>query len=157
MVGQAEQMKNEWLQHRNVLEELLQTIPDEQTDFKPWDGAMSLGQLSLHVAYWADAFVTMVKTGNNMGEYIESEPNVNDCKSMADVRREVHQWTEKTRQTYESLTDSELEIENDSPYPKLHGTRKKYLALLHDHEIHHKGQLYVYARLVGVKEVPFFY
>ncbi len=34
--------------------------------------------------------------------------------------------------------------------------RKKYLLAMYDHEIHHKGQLFIYARLVGVKDVPFF-
>ncbi|MGE8205576.1 hypothetical protein ACQKP0_13545 [Heyndrickxia sp. NPDC080065] len=36
----AIQMMNEWLQHRNVLEKLLEQINDEQINFKPWDGAV---------------------------------------------------------------------------------------------------------------------
>lgn len=36
------QMMNEWLQHRNVLEGLLESIDNDHIDFKPWDDAMTL-------------------------------------------------------------------------------------------------------------------
>lgn len=45
---QAKQMMNAWLQHRNVLEEMLTQIDDEHINFKPWEGAMGLGELALH-------------------------------------------------------------------------------------------------------------
>lgn len=61
---QAKQLMEEWLQHRSVLEALLQQIDDQYVDFKPWDGAMSLGELAVHVAGWNDVFVSMVKTQN---------------------------------------------------------------------------------------------
>lgn len=61
----TEWMMKEWLKHRGVLEELLKLIDDQHMHFKPWEGAISLGQLALHVSYWSDVFVTMVKTGRN--------------------------------------------------------------------------------------------
>ncbi|CAM4008985.1 DinB family protein [Lederbergia lenta] len=149
-LGQAKQMMNEWLQHRNVLEELLELIDDKHIDFKPWEGAMTLGELALHVAGWNDVFVTMVKTE----EF--ASPDVTECKTMRDVRKVVKDFTEKTKATYESLTDADLETENNSSHPKLQGPKKRYLTAMYDHEIHHKGQLFMYARMVGVKEVPFF-
>ncbi|WP_279401879.1 DinB family protein [Piscibacillus salipiscarius] len=36
------------------------------------------------------------------------------------------------------------------------GTKFNYLQGMYEHEIHHKGQLFIYARMVGVKDVPFF-
>ncbi|KRG17041.1 hypothetical protein ACA29_01005 [Lederbergia galactosidilytica] len=60
-MGQANQMMNEWLQHRNVLEELLESIDDEHIDFRPWEDAMALGELALHIAGWNDVFVSMVR------------------------------------------------------------------------------------------------
>ncbi|CAH2714564.1 putative protein YjoA [Neobacillus rhizosphaerae] len=147
---QAEQMMNDWLQHRNVMEELLEQIDDEHIDFKPWDGAMSLGELALHIAGWNDVFVSLVKTE----EF--ALPDIPKCKTMGDVREAVKHFTEKTKALYESLTDEELEAENNSSHPKLQGTKKRYLTAMYDHEIHHKGQLFVYARLIGVNEMPFF-
>lgn len=152
MVGQVEQMMQGWLKHRKVLEELLKTVPDEHTNFKPWDGAMGLSELAQHIAASADMFVSIVQTGE--GQIMKTE-NVN-CETMAEVRQIVRDYTAKTKATYETITDAELDIEYDSPHPNFRGPRKKILTLVTDHEIHHKGQLFVYARLVGVKELPFF-
>lgn len=55
-MSKAEQMMKDWLQHRNVLEELLELIDDEHIDFKPWADAIELGELALHVAGWNDVF-----------------------------------------------------------------------------------------------------
>ncbi|KKO53091.1 DinB family protein [Paenibacillus sp. DMB20] len=149
-MSQAGQMMNEWLQHRHILEELLESIGDEHMDFKPHDDAMSLSELALHVAGWNDAFVSMVKTETL------AKPDFPECVTMADVRQAVKNFTAKTKAAYESITDAELEAQNSSSHPKLQGPKRNYLSAMHDHEIHHKGQLFIYARMVGVKEVPFF-
>ncbi len=149
-MGQKEQMMNDWLQHRKVLEELLEAIGDEHIDFKPWEGAMALGELALHIAGWNDVFVSMVKTE----EFLS--PDIPECRTMAEVRKAVKDFTLKTKTIFESLTDADLEAENSSTHPKLQGPKKNYLTAMYDHEIHHKGQLFVYARLIGINEVPFF-
>lgn len=149
-MGQANQMMNDWLQHRNVLEELLELIDDEHIDFKPWEGAMTLGELALHVTGWNDVFVSMVKTE----EF--AAPDIPECKTMGDIRKAVKNFTEKTKAIYESLTDADLEAENNSSHPKLRGEKKRYLTAMYDHEIHHKGQLFVYARMIGANEIPLF-
>ncbi|MFT9850148.1 DinB family protein [Aneurinibacillus sp. REN35] len=149
-MGQSKQMMNEWLTHRNVLEELLESIGDEHIDFRPWEGALTLGELALHIAGWNDVFVSMVKTE----EF--ASPDIPECKTMEDVRKAVKDFTKKTKATYESLTDADLEAENKSSHPKLQGAKKRYLIAMYDHEIHHKGELFIYARMTGAKEVPFF-
>lgn len=147
---QVEQMMNDWLKHRNVLQELLESIDDEYIDFKPWEGAMPLGDLALHIAGWNDVFASMVKTEEMI------PPDFPECKTMEDVRNTVKAFTEKTKATFKLLTDADLESENHSSHPKLQGKKKNYLIAMYDHEIHHKGQLFIYARMAGVKEVPFF-
>lgn len=62
-MSEVKQLMNDWLQHRKVLEELLEQIDDAHLHFKPWEGSMSLSELALHVAASNDAFVTVVKTG----------------------------------------------------------------------------------------------
>ncbi|GIN86196.1 DinB family protein [Heyndrickxia sp. FSL W8-0423] len=147
---QAKQMMNAWLQHRNVLEEMLTQIDDEHINFKPWEGAMGLGELALHIAGWNDVFVNMVKTETF------AAPDIPECQTMDDVRQAVQQFTEKTKTAYESISDDELQTENQSSHPKLKGPKMNYLTIMYEHEIHHKGQLFMYARMVGVKELPFF-
>jgi uncharacterized damage-inducible protein DinB len=149
---QAKQMMNQWLKHRLVLEELLKWIPDEHINYKPWNGAMALGDLAQHVAGSTDMFVTIAKTGKGKIGF----PPIAKCDTMAEVLDIVHSLTEKTKAIYASLTDEELEIEYDSPHPNLKGPRFKLVAIANDHEIHHKGQLFTYARMVGIQKLPFF-
>ncbi|CAM3740900.1 DinB family protein [Mesobacillus zeae] len=131
---QAEKLMTEWLEHRKVLEALLNTIvDDEHIDFKPWDGAMSLGELALHMAGWNDVFVSMVKTE------VFSPPDIPKCETMEDLRKSVKNFTEKTKAAFEIIADTELEAENTASHPKLKGTKNNYLAAMYDHEIHNKG------------------
>lgn len=150
-MSEVKQLMNDWLQHRKVLEELLEQIDDAHLHFKPWEGSMSLSELALHVAASNDAFVTVVKTG---GELII--PDVPECRTMDEVRKAVRDFTKKTKDTYESLTEADLEAESPIPHPKLQGKRKILLKTVYEHEIHHKGQLFVYARMAGAKSLPFF-
>ena len=150
-MNKVTKMKNLWLTHRNVLEELLQHIHDEHLHFKPWAGAMSLSELALHVASSNDAFVTVVKTGGKL-----EIPDIPECATMDDVRKTVRDFTEKTQSTYESLTEADLEAESPIPHPKLQGKREVLLTTVYEHEIHHKGQLFVYARMIGADSLPFF-
>jgi uncharacterized damage-inducible protein DinB len=150
-LGLAKQMTNDWLQHRKVLEELLEQIDDTHIAFKPWDGAMTLGELALHIVVSNDSFVSMVRTEKFD---IAEAPK---CETMEDVRKVVRDFTQKTLAKYEDFTDEELERENSASHPKLKGAKKNYLQAVYDHEIHHKGQLFTYARMAGIKaDLPFF-
>ncbi|GGH77659.1 putative damage-inducible protein DinB [Pullulanibacillus pueri] len=154
---QVETMMQEWLRHRNVLEKVLMTLKDADMTFKPWEGAMTLGQLPVHIAYWSRAFVTLVKVGDaEFSQLIAAEPKGNSYRTFDDVYQTVQAWTEETKAAYAALSDEDLEVENQSKIPNFNGPRKMFLTLMHDHEVHHKGQLFVYARMVGVQELPFF-
>jgi len=151
-MGRAKQLMDQWLTHRTVLEKLLQTVPDEHLGFKPWPGAMALGELAQHIAKTADMFVTMAKTGQGRIAMPETEPFGSTAELLDFVRR----MTEKTKATYETITDEELRMHFDHPHPNFNGPREKILIIANDHEIHHKGQLFVYARMIGVEKLPFF-
>ncbi|HWO76581.1 MAG TPA: DinB family protein [Bacillus sp. (in: firmicutes)] len=145
-----ERSLKDWLTHRRVLEELLKTVKDTDVNFKPWDGAMTLGQLALHIAGWADTFITLTKTG----EF--SKPENMNYTTMTEVREAVHELTEKTVTTYSSLIPEDLEAVRTFPISNFQLPGKVYLKIIYDHEVHHKGQLYIYARMTGVEKVPFF-
>ena len=149
-MANTQQMMQEWLRHRRVLPELLAGLNDEQIGFKPWDGAMTLGKLALHIAGSTDAFVSFAKTG----EF--ARPSVPECRTADEVRRTVDELTAKTQAAYASLSDADLEVERDASHMGLKGPAKMFLAAARDHEVHHKGQLFVYVRMAGVEKVPFF-
>ena len=144
----VQQLMANWARHRTVLVDVLERIGGEHVGFKPWDGAMSLGELAMHVAGWNHAFVVLVKTGE--------VPQVQSAEgmSMDEVRQAVADLTERTKAVYASLTVADLEAERQ--FLRLRTKGRALLQMMYDHEVHHKGQLMLYARLVGVKELPFF-
>ncbi|MBP1949408.1 DinB family protein [Virgibacillus litoralis] len=138
-----------WLKHRLVVQELLEQVDDEQVQYKPWDNAKSLGDLAIHIATSMDMFVKTVKNGEFTPPQEES-----DYESMRDVREILKKYTETTKQDLKSLSKSQLTDEVE--FNKDIAPGSFWLSNAIDHEIHHKGQLFTYARMAGVKAVPFF-
>ncbi|WP_277674395.1 DinB family protein [Piscibacillus halophilus] len=149
-MSNVDQFLKDWLNHREVLEQLLEQIDDEHVHYKPWDGAMTLGAMALHVATAGDMFADMVKTEKMVA------PDMPEFDTMEDVRQKVREFTESTKKKIEDMTDEELQQSNEAELPQMKGTKFSYLQGMYEHEIHHKGQLFVYARMIGVKNVPFF-
>lgn len=137
-----------WMKHRLVVHDLLELVEDEYKDFKPWDGAYTLGGLALHIATSMDMFAKLVKTASF------APPNKETYQSMDDVRKLVKEYSRITQNDISSLTRSniteEIEFNRDSAPGSF------WLSNAIDHEIHHKGQLFTYVRMTGVEKVPFF-
>jgi uncharacterized damage-inducible protein DinB len=148
-MSRADSLLQQWLRHRTVLHELLEAIGNEHTHFKPWKEAFSLGALAVHIAASSSMFVQAVKDGRF--PQLSEPPSF---ETMEDVRRLVSEHTEKTKSDFNALTDRHLD--QTIPWGPYHATGEHWLITMRDHEIHHKGQLFVYARMVGVEELPFF-
>ncbi|WP_175072817.1 DinB family protein [Terribacillus sp. AE2B 122] len=142
--------KENWLQHRNVLIQLIDQIEDGHLDFKPWEDAMTLRDLVLHVTAWNGVFVNMVKTESM------TTPDLPEVHTMEDLRKAVKHFTDQTIKDFEKITDEELALDNEAKILGMQGKKELYLQAMYDHELHHKGQLFIYARLVGAKDLPFF-
>lgn len=138
-----------WLQHRMVLHDLLELVDDEHMNFKPWDNAFSISELSIHMATSTDMFVKAIKKGAFAKPATE-----NEYKTMDDVRNIVKSYTEETQKDVRAMFDFQLKTNIEFNHIKAPGTY--WLSNAIDHEIHHKGQLFTYVRLIGVKEVPHF-
>jgi uncharacterized damage-inducible protein DinB len=141
-----------WLLHRLVTVELVDMLPEGKLDFKPWGGAMTLSKLVTHLMTSGFQFSQAVKQGA-MGDSGEKPV----FSSITDLKKYVHEITEQTKSTLTSLTDEDLEKFVDTS--KVFGRDlpgKVLLSSMRDHEIHHKGQLFIYARMTGVQNPPFF-
>ncbi|RFU67922.1 DinB family protein [Peribacillus saganii] len=138
-----------WVSHRKALLELVDTFGDEQLHFKPWENAMNLSELVLHITGATSMFVQTVKKG-----VFTPPPELISVETARDLKAVVQAETEKTVSDLKSLTDEQLE-----QLVEFYGMKMPGLALLEsgkDHEIHHKGQLFTYARLIGIETLPFF-
>lgn len=145
--------KTRFMIHRKVLIDLLARIPDEHVHYKPWDNALSLAEQAIHMATSAKQFVDSIQSGT----FQVSRPNSQGNLTMDEVRRNVQEHTGETLNGILSLTDEQFERDVDTT--KVFGVNVPAKALMQsmiDHEIHHKGQLFVYARMVGVEDLPFF-
>lgn len=149
-MSKGERFLTDWLRHRNVLLKLLERIPEEGTGFKPWDGAMSLGDLAVHIAGAGDTFVSGVKTG------AFSRPEKPVVATMAEVRELAHDLTARSTADIRSLSDERWDAVVDATQLfGLSAPGKLWLNLMLAHEIHHVGQLFLYARMVGAENLPF--
>ncbi|WP_053220023.1 DinB family protein [Virgibacillus senegalensis] len=148
-MSKASELRDEWYRHRQVLQELLEKIDEQHIHFTPWEGAFTLGGLAVHIATSMEMFAGSVKEGA-----LILSNNKHDFETMADVRQIVENCTQTTLKHFETITDEQLiqPLEMNG----VEAPASVWLSNARDHEIHHKGQLFTYARIVGVKEMPFF-
>ncbi|SFI61390.1 DinB family protein [Thermoflavimicrobium dichotomicum] len=153
-MSKAENVLKAWLRHRLVLLEVLDLLEDQHLNYKPWENAMTLQQLVTHILFSANMFAKAVKAGKIVPPASSNPPEV---QTVSDLKKLAEEITEETKKTITEFSDEKLETPVDMT--QLFGTHlpgKSILRIMNEHEIHHKGQLYVYLRLVGVKELPLF-
>ncbi|TFJ94154.1 DinB family protein [Lentibacillus salicampi] len=139
---------NGWLQHRMVLDDLLALVDDTNVDYRPWDGAMSLGELAIHIVTSTHMFVKGIKKG----EF--DMPPTENYKTINDIRTIVQRYTEETKE--EMSTIFTYQMKGYILFNKVRAPGTYWFSNAIDHEIHHKGQLFTYVRMIGAKEVPNF-
>ncbi|ACT00478.1 DinB family protein [Paenibacillus sp. JDR-2] len=138
-----------WKSHRNVLHDMLADATTEQLSYKPWEKGMSLAELVLHITGAMDMFAKTVQNGVYTPGAKPAAPS-----TIEELKITVATATEQTEAVLRSLTPEQLAAPID-----FFGNSLPGLVLLQnakDHEIHHKGQLFVYLRLVGIEKLPFF-
>lgn len=138
-----------WLKHRLVVQDLLELVDDEDMQFKPWDHALSVSELAIHIVTSMDMFAKTIKNGKFTPPKAEK-----GYQTMNEIREIVNNYTQMSRQDLQSMTKSQITDEVEFNRDKAPGSF--WLSNAIDHEIHHKGQLFTYVRLLGAKEVPFF-
>jgi len=148
-LSRVDSYKDGWLSHRKALQALIETLENNNLSFKPWDNAMSLSELVLHISSSTSMFVRTVNEG------LFTPPNEGKTpETVEELKQMVQSDTDKTLTYLESITEEQL-----NQLVEFSGMKMTGLAMLEtakDHEIHHKGQLFTYARLIGVEELPFF-
>ncbi|QQE80208.1 DinB family protein [Alicyclobacillus sp. SO9] len=151
-MSKAEQFANQWMMHRSVLLDILDRVDDKNFDFRPWSKAMTLGELAQHIAGAGALFINTAKTGQFSRP--EGQPVVT---SMAELRQFLKDSTDSGYATIKSMTDEEFDGPVTSEHILPDGTPASvWLSAMKDHEVHHKGQMFVYARMTGVEEMPNF-
>lgn len=143
-----------WERHRSITQEVFQMMRDEHLNFQPWEGGMSIQTLALHMAISAHMFVKSI----GMKEFLPPDPKeVPNIQTIEELNQFLLDMTEKTKDIFISLTEEDLEETID--VTRMLGrslSGKSMLHVLLEHEVHHKGQLFVYARILGLDPLPLF-
>ncbi len=146
----AQQYLSHWILHRGALSDLVDRLPEGSAGFRPWPQAMTTEGLVWHIVQSTDRFFQAVRTGS-----MPPRPAQQDVpQTIAAVRELLHARTATDRELLEGLTDAQFDaVLAFGPVGELPGVTLLGLAL--DHEIHHKGQLWTYARMCGVEPPSF--
>ncbi|GMA57738.1 putative damage-inducible protein DinB [Alicyclobacillus sacchari] len=148
----AESYLQHWHAHRDVLFDLLKAVDEQHVNFQPWAGAMSFADLIWHIVSTGYFFADSAALG-----HASTRPQKPDLATIGAIESSISEWTQKTHDRIASITDEQFA--NLVDLTQLFGAKLPVAALLQtnlDHEIHHKGQLFVYARLCGADPLPFF-
>ncbi|WP_258112603.1 DinB family protein [Alicyclobacillus sp. SP_1] len=142
-----------WLRHRLITSDILDGLTDDHAlEFKPWDGAMSLRELVVHMLVAADMFTSTIQNGSFSRPNPDALPKPT---TLAELRAATHDFTNRTKDQLASISDE--------TYDKMIDTTQVFgqplpahalLGIMKDHEIHHKGQLFVYGRMLGMEKMP---
>jgi uncharacterized damage-inducible protein DinB len=142
----------QWNRIHKQTTNVMRVAPSDKFDWKTCDSAMTLGEVMNHL-YKAEAgLVEAAITGKfSSEERPESKTETDDLVAAFD---ESHKALVAQ---VSSLTAEQL-AEEVSPfgekYPPM--TRMAVLHVMQEHEIHHRGQLYVYLRMLGAPVPPLF-
>jgi uncharacterized damage-inducible protein DinB len=140
----ANEYKQAFLSHREPLLELLGQIPNTQSDFSIYKGGLTIKQ-HIDQLFGFDAEVLGALTGQR--------PDTTASPDLASAVMRLRQHTASIASSFAAMSseqlDASLELEGE--------TRKVYqwLDFVREHEIHHKGQLWMAARLLEI-EPPYY-
>ena len=140
----ASEYQAAFLNHREPLLELLEMIPADQGEFKIYPGGLSI-RAQVDQLFGFDANVLGALTGTEVAAGTSS-----DLRSATARLREA---TPKIAGLLGAMSSDQL----DAPLEVEGETRKVYqwLDFVREHEVHHKGQLWMAARMLNI-EAPYY-
>lgn len=146
-------------QYRPFLIKAVEALPVEHFDFKPRPELLTAHQMILHIAECERGWIHHVVEGGPDEEWVSpaADPaqgwvTVYDAPNHAALLGELEKWH---RSTQRWLDRPASELGRVITYRRPEGLERRFtlhwvLDHLQEHEIHHRGQLNLYLRLVGI-------
>ena len=142
MPNTAQAYTRAFMMHREPLSYLLAQVPDNQWDFAAWDGALSFQKLTDHLAISSERMIAMLE-GQPIGK---PEP----AQDFAAAKTRLNATTDTIRGKLESLNEEQLNTVIEAFGGRQMPTHT-LIDFMREHEIHHKGQLWTMARMIGLE------
>jgi uncharacterized damage-inducible protein DinB len=128
-----------------VTRRLVDQFPDDQIDYRPTPEVRSVQELVAHVYGYLTEAVNTVAAGKQT-----QEPE-RRFESKADLLKWMDSQVEAAFDTFHKLTDEQISAEIECWGEKFRGYQ--ILDFVMQEHLHHRGQLTVYLRLLGIKPV----
>jgi uncharacterized damage-inducible protein DinB len=147
MASHAQRIAGRFMAHRGALISLARQLPESAAGYKPWDRAMSMLELLTHIAGTGEFFLPAL---------LGREPlPIPSTTTVAEAAQALESLAEQEAEQIGALTDEQLAKVTTFAPLNLTLPVADLLTTWIDHEIHHKGQAWVYARLVGIQPPSF--
>src|SRR6266571_5973488 len=156
MMSTIEALLQELEQEKQTTKRVLERVPEDRLTWKPHEKSMSMGQLALHVATVPGAIAEISRQSPfKVGQFIQPP-----ATSAAELVPALEQSIAKACDVLRTMDDAALA----KTWRAMDGDREifaipvgaLYRTIMLNHWYHHRGQLSVYLRLLGVP-VPSIY
>lgn len=137
-----------------VVDKLLAKIEDDAVNFKPCgdESSLSLGELVAHMYEMVFAYSKAVRKGRLENDDFAENPTPKTGASLDLIKEYVKKTSIYFRETLDQLTEEQLEQE--VTFNCWHGFKLsgfQALMVIPEEIVHHRGQLTLYIRLLGIK------
>jgi uncharacterized damage-inducible protein DinB len=135
---------NFFLRHRKATIQFAELMPEAQYDFRPYEGALSFGQLVAHIAGSTDFYLS----------FCDGTPFVRpDAAIMTPAQIKAY-LAQKTEEQAERISKLDVaQVVDFRGAPTMIGIIQSFIR---EHEAHHKGQLMTYLRMCGITDKLFY-
>jgi uncharacterized damage-inducible protein DinB len=141
----AQEYLQTWMMHRGAILDLLEKLPDDKGDFAAWEGGMSFTKMVDHLAG-----ATLNLTGMMVGrERVKLEPST----SLSAASARFIEATTTVQQQITAMTDEQLAATIEAFGMKM--PAYTMMDFLVNHDAHHKGQLWLMSRMIGLEPPRF--
>jgi len=127
-------------------------VPRGKIDWACGEGRFTLGDLLRHIA---------ITERYLWGENVQGKPSLyrSHGKEFADGLENIlvlmEQLHQESLEIFSKLSDADLQTKCKTP-GNVEITKWKWLRLMVEHEIHHRGQIYLYLAMLGVATPPLY-
>jgi uncharacterized damage-inducible protein DinB len=147
---EIERLMRQWERIHAHTAMVMKAAPDDKLEWKPVETVMSLGELLRHLVSAEHFLVTLSLTG-------QGQRPVDDLK-----RYDVAGLVEAFDQQHQRLTTQVAALNSDQwketiDFKGRDMSRLTLLWGLTEHEVHHRGQLFTYLRLLGIEPPTIFH
>jgi uncharacterized damage-inducible protein DinB len=150
--GEIADLKEHLNRYRGVTLQTLDWVPQDKLPWKPQEGLRSFADQFLHIAQVESYYVRgLLGADWNLERHFTRPPSL----SRDVLRDELERSRAHTNASLDVLDPVRLDGQVTVPEVPVAWTLRSWLWYLVEHEIHHKAQLALYLRQVGVVP-PFF-